>query len=143
MLLDMSQTIELWISIFLIKKLFTLFLAVLCFIAVQDFLQLWQAGATLQLQYIASQCNGFSLQGKGSRVHRIHQLQHMGSVVVTPRLRSIGSIVVSHRFNYSAASGIFLDQGSNPGLLQWQADSLPVSHLRGPRALVLKAIIID
>ena len=29
--------------------------------------------------------------------------------------------------------GIFLSQGSNPHLLQWQADSLPLSHLGGPK----------
>ena len=28
----------------------------------------------------------------------------------------------------SAACGIFLDQGSNPCILHWQADSLPLSH---------------
>ena len=28
--------------------------------------------------------------------------------------------------------GIFLTQGLNPGLLQWQADSLPLSHLGSP-----------
>ena len=29
----------------------------------------------------------------------------------------------------STACGIFPDQGSNPGPLHWQADSLPLSHL--------------
>ena len=28
--------------------------------------------------------------------------------------------------------GIFLTQGSNPRLLHWQADSLPLSHLGSP-----------
>ena len=37
-------------------------------------------------------------------------------------------IVVAHRLSHSAACGIFLDQGSNPCLLHWQADSLPLSH---------------
>ena len=32
----------------------------------------------------------------------------------------------------SAACGIFLDQGSNPCLLHWQADSLPLSHQGSP-----------
>ena len=32
------------------------------------------------------------------------------------------------RLSYSAACGIFLDQGLNPRLLQRQADSLPLSH---------------
>ena len=34
-----------------------------------------------------------------------------------------------HRLNCSGACGVFPDQGSNPGLLHWQADSLPLSHL--------------
>ena len=33
-----------------------------------------------------------------------------------------------HRLSYSKACGIFLDQGSNPCLLPWQADSLLLSH---------------
>ena len=47
------------------------------------FLQLWQVGDTLQL------CAGFSLrwllllQSMGSRVRRLQQLHHMGSVVAT------------------------------------------------------------
>ena len=36
---------------------------------------------------------------------------------------------LEHRLNScSAACGIFLDQGLNPCLLHWQADSLPLSH---------------
>ena len=34
------------------------------------------------------------------------------------------------------ARGIFLDQGSNPCLLYWQADSLPLSHQRNPTELL-------
>ena len=33
----------------------------------------------------------------------------------------------------SSACGIFLDQGSNPCLLHWQVDSLPLSHQGSPR----------
>ena len=32
----------------------------------------------------------------------------------------------------SAGRGIFLDQGSNPCLLHWMVDSLPLSHQRSP-----------
>ena len=32
--------------------------------------------------------------------------------------------------------GIFPTQGSNPCLLHWQADSLPLSHLESPRKLL-------
>ena len=55
-------------------------------------------------------------------------------VVVTPRFYSTGSIVVMQELSCSTAShsGIFLDQGSNPCLLHWQADSLPLSHPWSP-----------
>ena len=38
-------------------------------------------------------------------------------------LSSAGSVVVAHRLSCSEACGIFLDQGSNPCPLPWQADS--------------------
>ena len=38
-------------------------------------------------------------------------------------LRSAGSVVVAHGLSCSAACEIFLDQGSNPCPLHWQADS--------------------
>ena len=143
MLLDMSQTTEFWISIFLIKKKkFTLFLAVLFHC-----------------------CAGFSLVVASRAyslvtVHRLliakaslaaeQGLQGASESLVAARgLSSCGSQTLEHRLNscisqvYSAASGIFLVQGSNSGLLQQQAYSLPVSHLRGPRVLILRAIIID
>ena len=56
----------------------------------------------------SSRCEGFSLwglllfQSTGSREHRLQQLRHLGSVVVTAGL------------SCSEACGIFLDQGSNP-----------------------------
>ena len=37
--------------------------------------------------------------------------------------------------------GIFPTQGSNPGLLHWQADSLPLSHQGGPNILHRSAIL--
>ena len=39
---------------------------------------------------------------------------------------------MAHRLGCSVVCGIFLDQGSNPSLLHWQADSLPLSHLGSP-----------
>ena len=33
---------------------------------------------------------------------------------------------------YCGACGIFPDQGLNPSLLHWQADSLPLSHQGSP-----------
>ena len=66
----------------------------------------------------------------GSRACGLQQLQHMGSVVVAHGLRSCGSWALEHRLNICGtrlilllACGLFLDQGSNPCLLHWQADS--------------------
>ena len=39
-----------------------------------------------------------------------------------------GSVIVAHGPSYSAACGIFPDQGSNPCPLNWQADSQPLRH---------------
>ena len=36
---------------------------------------------------------------------------------------------MAHGLSCSMACGIFPDQGSNPCLLHWQVDSLPLSHL--------------
>ena len=51
------------------------------------------------------------------------------------QLWSIGSAVVAHRLSRPMACGIFLDQGSNPCLLHWQVDSLPLSHQGSPEGL--------
>ena len=42
----------------------------------------------------------------------------------------------------SAACGIFLDQGSNPCILHWQADSLPLSHQGSPCPLPLQVCLL-
>ena len=63
----------------------------------------------------------------------------LASVVVACGLMSCGSPPLEHRLNScghglscSLASGISLDQKSNPCLLHWQADSLPLSHQGSP-----------
>ena len=97
------------------------------------FLQLQGAVAPLQLR-----CESFSwwwlllLWSTVSRVHRLQQLWHMGSVVGVSWLQSTGSAVVVHKLICSAACGIFLDQGPNLFLLHQQGDSLPLSHQRSP-----------
>ena len=63
---------------------------------------------------------------------RLQQLWHAGSVVVARGLWSAGSAVVVHELSCSAARGIFLDQGSNPCPLHWQADSSPLRHQGSP-----------
>ena len=45
------------------------------------------------------------------------------SLVVGHRLCGAQASVVVHGLSYLAACGIFLDQGSNPRPLHWQADS--------------------
>ena len=46
--------------------------------------------------------------------------------------RRAGSVIVAHGPSCSAACGIFLDQGSNPCPLHWQADSQPLRHQGSP-----------
>ena len=82
------------------------------------------SGAALQLW-----CMGFSLRwlllwSTGSRA----------SLAAARGLRSFGSQALEHRLSSccSKACGIVPDQGSNPRLLHWQADSLPLSHQRSP-----------
>ena len=66
----------------------------------------------------SSQCAGLSLS-------RPLLLRSTGS-------RRAGSVIVAHRPSCSAARGIFLDQGSNPCPLHWQADSQPLRHQGSP-----------
>ena len=62
------------------------------------------------------------------------------SAVAARGLRSCGSqalehrllIVLEHELSCSAARGIIPDQGSNPCLLHWQVDSLPLSQQGSP-----------
>ena len=84
------------------------------FVAAQAFLQLWQAGATLQLQCAGSRACGLSSSSSWA-------LEHMGSVVV------------AHGPSCSEACGTFQDQGQNLCLLHWQADSLPLNHQGIPK----------
>ena len=79
--------------------------------------------------YSSLRCTCFSLQwllllrSTGPRVQGLQQLWRAGSVVVVHGLQSAGSVAVAHRLSCSAVCGIFLDQGSNPCLLHWQANS--------------------
>ena len=87
----------------------------------------------------APHCSGFSCcRACASRAHRPQQLGHMGSVVaaVVPGLQSTSSTVVAHGLSCSETCGVFPDQGSNPCLLHWQAETLPLSH-QGSPAIIL------
>ena len=42
-----------------------------------------------------------------------------------------------HGLSCSVVCGIFLDQELNPCFLQWQMDSLPLSHQENPKYILL------
>ena len=96
------------------------------------------AGATRCCRAWASCCNGFSCCRARALGHlgfsscrgtsTSTSISTQGSVVAIPRLQSTGSIVVAHRLSCPEACRIFQDQGSNPWLLHWQVNSLPLSH---------------
>ena len=65
--------------------------------------------------------------------HGALQLWHMGLVVVTCGLQSLGSVVIAHGLSCSSTCGIFLDQESNPCPLHCQVDCYPLYHQRSPR----------
>ena len=62
------------------------------------------------------------------------------SAVTVPRLWSTGLVVVAYGLSCSATCRIFPDQGSNPCLLHWQADSLPPSLQGSPVSGFLTAL---
>ena len=62
-------------------------------------------------------------------------MRHAESLVARHRFSYLwcpSSIAVMHGLSCSVACGLFLDRGSNPCLLHWQADSLPLSHQGSP-----------
>ena len=75
----------------------------------------------------ASRCAGLSLS-------RPLLLRSTGS-------RRAGSVIVAHGPSCSAACRIFPDQGSNPCLLHWQADSQPLRHQGSPILTIFKCTI--
>ena len=104
----------LWQRVLLVNIIY-LFLAVLglhCW--VQAVFQLQRARATLQ------QCAGLSCRE------------------LAQQLRCTDSVVAEQGFKCSVACGVFPDQGSNPCLLHWQADSLPLS----PQGSLMRSFII-
>ena len=56
------------------------------------------------------------------------------SVVVVPRFRSTGQVVVVHGLSCPTVCGVFPDLGSNPCILYYQVDSLPLDHEGSPRS---------
>ena len=89
-------------------------------------------------------CTGFSLQwllplcSRGSRARGLQWLWPVGSAVAAPRFKNTGSIVGARGFSFSVACGFSPDQGSNSGLLYWQAECfLPLSHQGSPKCHLL------
>ena len=80
-------------------------------------------GATFQLQ-----CGASLVVEHGPCGVQASVVAACGSVVAAPGFWCTDSVVVADGFSCSAACGILMDQGLNPCLLHWQADSLPVSH---------------
>ena len=88
---------------------------------------------TLRCSVRASHCSGFSCcraQAVGCRGFR-----SCSSLALMLRL-----IVAVHELSCSTAYGIFPDRGSNPCLLYWQEDSVPLSHQISPGQGVLTPI---
>ena len=96
---------------------------VYCFLYMYNFIYLFIFGSTgsLLLHSLFSSCGAQALGHMG--------FSSCGSRVLELRLEP-GLVV--HGLSCSMACGIFPNQGSNPCLLNWQADSLPLSHKGGP-----------
>ena len=98
-------------------------------------------GSLLLLRLSFSFCKGglISICGVRASCCRVslvveHGLQSArASGAAAPRLQSRGSAVVAHGLSCFTSCGIFLDQGLNPCLQLWQADTLPLSHQGSPR----------
>ena len=82
-------------------------------------------------------CSGFSCCGAWT-LCELQLLQHAGSVGEAPGLQSTGSIAMVQGLSCPAAFGVFLDQGTNPCLLHWRADSSPLSHQGSPKTSLKK-----
>ena len=66
----------------------------------------------------------------------------VASLVSEHRLQSTGSIVVAQELCFQTC-GIFLDQGSNPSPLHWQADSQPLDHQGSRNSLTNSRIFLS
>ena len=95
--------------------------------------------AVLSRGYSPAAVRGFVV-GVASLVAERGPWSAQASAVAAGGLRSCGSqamrhrlfIVLEHGLSCSATRGIIPDQGSNPCLLHWQVDSLPLSQQGSP-----------
>ena len=79
-------------------------------------------------------CVGFfsSYSGRGLLYSCSVRVSHCISLVGQHRLQCTGSEVVAHGLCCSMVCRIFLHQGSDPCLLNWEADSLSLSQQGSP-----------
>ena len=80
-------------------------------------------------------CGGISLvaANKGSSLAAVRGLLIVGaSLLEELGLRIVGAVVVVHGLSCSTAGGTFPNQGWNPCLPHWQADSYPLCHQGSP-----------
>ena len=102
----------------------------------------------LFLPLLGLRCStGFSLVGArgGYSLVVVHGLLiAVAFLVAERRVQSTwASVVVARGFSCSLVCDIFPDQESNPCLLHWQADSLPLNHQGSPVILVLICISLS
>ena len=88
-------------------------------------------------------CSLFSSCGKQGLLSSDTQASHCFSCCVAQALGCVGSVVVACRPSCSAACGIFLDQGSNPCLLHWQVDFLPLNCQGSPGVIFNKVNVLS
>ena len=87
------------------------------------------AGSSLHAGfYLVAVSGGCSPGGLLVAVAPLAESMGKVSIVVAPGLYGTGSIAVAHGLRCSVACWVFPDQGLNPCLLHWQADSLPLNH---------------
>ena len=99
----------------------------------EGFLQVQSSG-------LGSSCGARASYSSGFSCSRAWAPGTWASVVAAPGLSSCDllalgsadSVVAMHGLSCSEACGIFPDQGSNPCLLYWQADSYPLRHQGTP-----------
>ena len=109
-------------------SLFKNFICGRVFLLLRPFSSCGERGSSCGAGLLVS--GGFSSLSKGWRCPV--------SVAAAHGLRGTDPGGAVHGLSSSKACGIFLAQGSNPCLLHWQADSLPLSHQRSPRRNFLK-----
>ena len=89
-------------------------------------------------------CKGFSLVmaiGGYSLVAVRGLLIAVASLIAEQGFWSTSSVLVARGLSSSTACGVFSNQGSNPCLLLWQADSLPLSHQGSPDIIIFLMVV--